>query len=124
MKNKTKTKVIAVLLAFLMIFVNLPITSVYSDDSIKDMRTYTEIADYIEATSNLLNEYPCDLENVIYIDLEADMVTNFNGEKYEAYDDVISSVLSEDMESAQEFLTSNGYEVLEVGSNTISVEDP
>jgi hypothetical protein len=27
-----------------MIFVNLPITSVYSDDSIKDMRTYTEIA--------------------------------------------------------------------------------
>ena len=123
-QRKTKNKIIAACLAFLMVFVNIPISSVYSDDSIKDMKTFDNIIDYIQATSELISDHPCDLDNILYVDVNNDVIVNENGDFYEVYDEVLSSALNEEVVKAEDILNENGYKVVEVEADTISIENP
>jgi len=90
-----------------------------------DPEIYTELMAYIDATSALLAEYPCDYDGTLDIDIDSGEITDQNGETVDAMDDAIEAAVdSDDADAAAETLEENGYVVLDVDDTTVSVEDP
>ncbi|MCD8231925.1 MAG: S8 family serine peptidase, partial [Clostridiales bacterium] len=96
-----------------------------ADDAEADLEIYTELMDYVDATSALLAKYPCDYDGTLDIDIDSGEITDQNGEIVNAMDDAMEAAVdSDDANDAAENLAESGYVVLDVDDTMVSVEDP
>lgn len=112
------------MLSLSIVFVGMPlVSSAYSDDTLKTVERFKSLTSYIDAVANLLNDFPSSYDKTLYINVEADFVSNEKGERVRIYDETISEAFKMSADEASDYLAQNDYDVVDHDKFIIKVSN-
>ncbi len=123
MNMKKQTKIMSVILAVAIILSNISFTisTVYSDDSLKNLKTFDSLDEYIEASAQLQKKYDKELSEVVdiataYSSTEKSIIINENEKLQEA---TRKPVLE-----AKKYLDDEGFVVISSDEENVQILNP